>query len=262
MSRYKYTKEELAAAVKKSFAIAGVCRELNIRPVGGNYKTLKSLIKELNLDITHFTGKGWNSGSNYIHYGKKYSLLEILIENSPYKSTTKLKNRLFNEGLKEKKCEACNLKEWMNKIIPLELNHKNGNNTDNRIENLEIICCNCHAQTTNYRGKNILSYKSEKIKNEFLNKEIKVVNIKKKVENNKCIHCSKELNKKNKKFCSTLCYRESERKENEIPKVPEILNAFNIYKNFRKVGLSFGVSDNTVRNWCSNYGILEMITRK
>lgn len=84
---------------------------------------------------------------------KGFSLEKILVENSTYQSF-KLKNKLLKEGLKECKCEKCNNTEWLGKPIPLELHHINGDRTDNRIENLQILCPNCHAQTDNYRGKN------------------------------------------------------------------------------------------------------------
>ena len=59
--RYKHTKEELEEAVKKTLAIAGVCRELNMKACGGNYKTLHAKIKEWKIDTSHFTGAAWNS---------------------------------------------------------------------------------------------------------------------------------------------------------------------------------------------------------
>ena len=83
-------------------------------------------------------------------------MLDILSNKIPYYSGNKLRKRLINEGYKQKKCEKCNLSEWMDKEIPLELNHINGDNLDNRLENLEIVCCNCHAQTSNWRGRNII----------------------------------------------------------------------------------------------------------
>ncbi len=164
--RYKITKENLELAVKQSKSIASVCRILNIRPVGGNYRTLRSKFKCWNIDISHFTGQGWNVG--LVHKPmKKRPLSEVLVENSDYMNLSKLRIRLINENIKEHRCENCKLTEWMNKPIPLELNHINGINNDNRIENIELLCPNCHAQTSNYRGKNKLSALSEKREVEF-----------------------------------------------------------------------------------------------
>jgi len=164
--RYNTTKEQLELAVQNSKSIASVCRFLNIRPVGGNYRTLHSKIEKWNIDTSHFTGQSWNRGMTY-NLSTRKPLSEILVENSKYMSIFKLKNRLLKEGIKEHKCEKCNLKMWLGQPIPLELNHINGNNIDHRINNLELICPNCHAQTPNYRGKNKMSALSEKRDVEF-----------------------------------------------------------------------------------------------
>ena len=150
--RYKHTKEALTNAVEKSLSIANVCRELGVKACGGNYKTLKSKIEEFQIDITHFTGAAWNQGVKFKPFGKKYDLVDVLIENSPYKSSTCLKERLFKEGLKTEKCEVCGISEWMGKKITLELDHINGDNTDNRLVNLCVLCPNCHSQTPTFRN--------------------------------------------------------------------------------------------------------------
>ena len=88
------------------------------------------------------------------NFSRKRPLQLVLVNGVPY-NTSYLRHRLLREGLKERKCEGCNLTEWMGRPIPLELNHKNGMPTDNRLENLELLCPSCHAFTDNYRGKNI-----------------------------------------------------------------------------------------------------------
>ena len=82
-------------------------------------------------------------------------LEEILVEHSSYISTYHLKERLLKEGVKECKCECCGNTKWMGEPIALELHHVNGVKDDLRIENLQILCPNCHAFTDNYRGRNI-----------------------------------------------------------------------------------------------------------
>ena len=150
--RKKISKEEYESAVKSSLSVAEVCRKLGIKANGGNYKTIHNAITKYNIDTSHFTGQGWNQGLKFVPK-QATPIEEILTENSTYQSY-KLKNRLFNEGVKEKKCECCGLTEWLGQPIALELHHINGITTDNRLENLVILCPNCHAQTDNYRGLN------------------------------------------------------------------------------------------------------------
>ena len=151
--RYKFTKEEIESAVKSSLSIAGVCRVLNMKACGGNYKTLYSKFREFGIDTSHFTGAAWNQGERFTPFGKKYKLEEVLIENSPFKTTNMLKKRLYREGIKMKKCEICGIEEWNGKELVFEMDHINGDNTDNRIENLRIVCPNCHSQTGTFRNK-------------------------------------------------------------------------------------------------------------
>ena len=148
----KYTLEELKEAVANSLSIAGVLKSLGLIVAGGNYKTIKEKITKHKLDTSHFTGMGWRKGKKIP--GEKIPLSKILVNGSTYR-TSLIRPRLIKEGYKEHKCEICGNTTWQGKEIPLELHHINGINTDNRIENLQLLCPNCHALTDTFRGKNI-----------------------------------------------------------------------------------------------------------
>lgn len=75
-----------------------------------------------------------------------------MVENSTYSNMTKFKSRLIKANLIEYKC--CGITEWNGKPLTLQLHHINGNNRDNRLENLTFLCPNCHSQTDNFSGKN------------------------------------------------------------------------------------------------------------
>lgn len=154
MGKTNYTHEQFVQAVKESFSYSEVCRKLGISPRGGNLNTVKSKIQQFNLDKSHFTGQRWNKGrTSFDHpFVKNKSISEILVEHSGWSSHS-IRKRLLQEGVKEAKCENCGLSEWMGHPIPLELHHVNGVHTDNRLENLQILCPNCHALTNNYSGR-------------------------------------------------------------------------------------------------------------
>ena len=148
----KRTKEEFEKALMHSRSIAGMCRALNLKPCGGNYRLMHNAIEKYDLDTSHFTGQGWNVGLKYRPVKVK-SMSDILVKNSAYQSY-KLRKRIIKEGIKQHVCDNCGLLEWQGVPIPLELHHINGDNRDNRLENIQLLCPNCHALTESYRGRN------------------------------------------------------------------------------------------------------------
>ena len=88
-------------------------------------------------------------------FNKKIELNEILEGKHPTFQTSKLKNKLLKSGIKKNQCECCGLTDiWNNKKIIMHLDHINGKSDDHRLENLQILCPNCHSQTETYAGKN------------------------------------------------------------------------------------------------------------
>ena len=154
----RWSDEDLKNAVSQAVSYRGVITDLGLRPTGGNYVQVKKYIEKLGFSTQHFTGKVWNKGKKFP--GRYLIPLEdILVKNSSYQSF-KLKKRLFSARLKEPKCEKCGWAELSRDgRLPLELDHINGDRNDNRLENLRILCPNCHSLEPTHRGRNIKTKK-------------------------------------------------------------------------------------------------------
>lgn len=147
-------KEELIKIVMNSFSYANVCRNIGVSSVGGNFNTVKKYIKLYNINIDHFTGQCWNTGDKYKFNGKIIQLEEILKGEHPDYKSSSLRIRLIRNDIKENKCEMCGIVEWNNAKISLHLHHIDGDNTNHKLENLKILCPNCHSQTDTFGAKN------------------------------------------------------------------------------------------------------------
>lgn len=232
----RWTQEQLIEAVKTSFSIAETLRKLGLKPVGGNYNVINGNIKRLNLDISHFTGMLWSKGKR-LGYKKRLEEYLIIYDKDTHVSTHVIRKRLIKESYKEHKCEMCGLTHWKNSLIPLELHHIDGNRYNCLLENLQVICPNCHALTSNYRGKNT----AQSQKNRFRIKKTRIVN------NYFCIKCSKLLKGKCKTGMCQKCYKISLRTVDR-PSREYLLNLLQD-NNYEAVGRMYGVTGNAIRKW-------------
>ena len=150
----KYTKEILVPIVSNSFSILDVIKKLGMKFSGGLHSHLTIRIKSFGIDMSHFHGQGWNKGKSPIN---KRLWKSILVKrNSDYKEKTQILRRALLESGREYKCEECGLKDcWNNKPICIQIDHKDGDVTNNIPKNLRFLCPNCHSQTETFGTKNI-----------------------------------------------------------------------------------------------------------
>lgn len=140
----RYTKELLEPLVKESTSWAEVCRKLGVLPSTGGATHITNRAKKFGINFSHFTGKVWNKGKRF---PPKIPVEQWLVENSSCKSHY-LKEKLFKAGKKSRRCEECGIVEWCGEEVVWELDHVNDVHTDCRLENLRILCPNCHALKT------------------------------------------------------------------------------------------------------------------
>ena len=178
---------------------------------------LKKRIALSNLDLTKF------NSNPQIRPGNIQNIEDVLVKGSSY-CRHRLKKRLLKKGLLKNICYICGLLNyWNNKVIVLQLDHINGVNDDNRIENLRILCPNCHSQTSTFCGRNNL-----------VNNKVKSILQTDNVKANSDI-----LNRY--KFIVT---KETLEDLVLVKKLP-----------MTKIGKQFGVSDNAIRKRCDKFKI-------
>ena len=146
----KWDLADLPKIVEQSHSIREVIERLGLIPAGGNYEQVQKYIKQLKLDTTHFKGRAWNRG---LTFGPRRPISDYLEKGVPIQSH-QLRLRLLKDRVFPHKCNCCGITEWNGLPTPLELEHKDGNHHNNSQSNLELLCPNCHAQTSTYRGKN------------------------------------------------------------------------------------------------------------
>ena len=217
--------EEFKQIVKNSSSIREIEKLLGYNSYSGSVaNNIKKRIQKLELDISHFHSKQKHNWT-----------IENPFEINSDISQKNLRDYYRKGNYTEYKCSICGQEPfWNNKELPLILDHINGNNKDNRLENLHWVCPNCNYQLDTTGSKN-MAYKKEKVQS------IK----------NYCIDCGIEINK-NATRCRICAGKQ---RTEELPISREELKQLIRTTPFTRIGKQFNVSDNAIRKWCDKYNL-------
>lgn len=229
MSKIKYTREMLVDIVKGSFSYMEVLRRLGLKEAGGSHYHISKKIKEYGINTSHFKRMAYNIGVVSKTAHTKESFIKERLKLGTKINGTSLRKFLIKFGIKEHRCEKCNNIEWNGELIPLEVDHIDGNHENNELSNLRFLCPNCHAQTETYCSKNKKNYNT----NDKNNKSTCSCGNHKSPESDLCVKCS---NKKERTRKTKIDWPDKE----------EILERLKT-SNFSKLGRELGVSDNAIR---------------
>ena len=159
--REPWSFEALAVAVAQNYSIAGVLKQLGNTVSGTNYRWVHRLVAKYGLDTSHWLGGAYLRGKHHT-WTPSIPLSEVLVEQSTYAGRNALKRRLVKEGLLAYVCADCGISEWRGRPLVLHLDHRNGVGDDHRLENIRLLCPNCHSQTDTYCGKNTARAKARR----------------------------------------------------------------------------------------------------
>jgi Zn finger protein HypA/HybF involved in hydrogenase expression len=232
-TRKNYSDQDVIDKAKQATSLSSLLRLLGLKPSGGNYDSIKSQLQKLNVDTSHWTGQCWNKDQQ-------------LKDWSQYAHAKSIKPHLLKE--RGHCCESCKLSEWLGQPITIEIDHVDGNRTNNSLDNLKLLCPNCHSQTSTWKGRKLKLKDSEK-KPYIRKKKIKCVSCSNLIEgrNNaskKCKSC----------FVKSLSERFSPSKE-ELLQVLETNSVRNTCKFYKVARL-------TLIKKCQEYGIDYKVLRK
>jgi hypothetical protein len=234
----RYSETELRAAIRASTSYSETLRRLGMCPGGGSHAVLRKWIVRWGIPTEHFDPYASQRGSRSRR--ARIPLSEILREGSAY-HRGHLKERLYEERVKERRCELCGQgEEWRGARIALILDHINGVRDDNRLANLRIVCPNCAATLSTHCGR------------------------KRRLEARRCLRCDAEFRPRDsrQRYCSRDCgmrwdrgrVRRSrpETRKVERPSLVQ-LRADLERMSVVAVGRMYGVSDTAVRKWIRWY---------
>lgn len=206
-------KDEIIRMVNDNESKSSICKMLKCKPI-----TLDNYLKKFGINYKGNRGLKGKKSDN-----KRKTALEYLKNNNI--EIPRLRRKLIEDGIKVAQCEICGLNHWLNQKIPLELHHIDGNRYNNELDNLQILCPNCHSLTPNHSGK-LQKIEKQRKKNE-----------------NFC-ECGSEIRKKSRQCIN--CYHAY--LKTNIPDKDILLNEVKNH-GYSATGRKYGVSDNTIRKW-------------
>jgi hypothetical protein len=234
----RYTEDEAQKAVAASFSYAEALRRLGMCQTGGAWQVLRKYIRIWGICTDHFDP---HAVQNRALAPSRSRPLENVLVRGSRANGTQLKERLYAAGLKTAACELCGQDElWRGRRISLILDHVNGDASDNRLENLRILCPNCNATLDTHCGRNARVVPLER----------------------QCALCGRSFRPKyaSHRYCSRTCGVRYDRRGGERPgarkveRPPHARLAREVAAmGYRAVGRRYGVSDNAVRKWVRRY---------
>ena len=216
--KFKDNLKVILEMIEKNEPKTSICRFLSIKQ-----DTLNKYLKKYNIVYN-----GNQNRKGRPHYEQRTTYLDY-VENQKSIASSKLRQILIRDGVKDNKCECCGLNEWMDKPIPLELHHIDENRFNNNLDNLKILCSNCHMQEHNY--SNTIKLHKPKIKKM------------------KTCDCGNQINLE-----SRMCEKCSHIKNRKVDRPPfEQLLSEVCSLGYSRTGRKYNVSDNTIRKWLNNF---------
>src|SRR6185312_13086105 len=233
----RYTEDEAREAIAASLSFAEALRRLGMGWTGGNYRTLRKWALAWGVSTDHFDP---DEARRRALRRSPTPLEDVLVKGSTY-SRGKLKQRLYDTGLKQRRCELCGQgEEWRGRRMALILDHVNGDPLDNRLENLQIVCPNCAATLDTHCGRKLA----------------------RSPEPRACRRCGTSFVPRTARqsYCSRECGQRWERTGRPIPGARRVVRppyeqllAEISDTNWSAVGRKYAVSANAIRKWVRDY---------
>jgi len=256
----RWSEQTLKKVVGESRSKSQVLRKLGLKTFAGNFNTLGRYLAKFSISTSHFDRKPTCSRAPT----NKIDIDQILVADSTYASSSNLKKRLLTEGLLNNKCAVCDADPvWMKKPLVMVLDHINGVNNDNRIANLRLLCPNCNSQQKTFAGRNVADKsehlciscgkklgakrKTEKCSRCYWNERVPSSKV-----NRQCAECKTPISDE-----ATRCPKCHSISQRKVDRPTSAQLAQDIQSmTWVAMGKKYGVSDNAVRKWARQYGLI------